>query len=99
MVLLLEIVFIKLESYFTRKIADVNLYVEYNSSKCIQQIVRIVKEKQITLSSMEITRIPSECGGNNYCAILTFQTDKEKLGSYLKEKVSELENVVSVEVL
>lgn len=99
MVLLSEMVFIRLETYFTRKIADVNLYVEYNDSRCIQEIVRIVKEKNITLSSMEITRIPCDCGGNNYCAILTFQTDKDKLGGYLRESIAQLDNVVSVEEL
>lgn len=99
MVLLSEMVFIRLEAFFVRKMADVNLYVEYNDPKSIQEVVRIVKEKRITLSSMEITRIPCDCGGHNYCAIITFQTDREKLGSYLKDRISQLEHVVSVEEL
>lgn len=99
MVLISELFFIRLEEYLKRKSADVNLYVEYDSSSAIQQIMKIVKEKHITLSSMEITRIPCECGGNNYCAILTFQSGREMVGPALKEQIAQLENVVNVEVL
>lgn len=99
MVLLSEMVFIKLENFLKRKVADVHLYVEYDSPGAIQEIVKIVKEKRITLSSMEITRVPCDCGGNNYCAILTFQSNKEKVDASLKDRVSALEHVINAEVL
>ena len=99
MVLLSEMVFIKVENFLKRKVADVYLYVEYDSSTAIQTIVKIVKEKHITLSSMEITRVPGECGVNNYCAILTFQSNKEKIDGSLKEEISALEHVINIEVL
>lgn len=99
MVLLSEMVFIKLENFLKRKVADVHLYVEYDSPGAIQEIVKIVKEKRITLSSMEITRVPCDCGGNNYCAILTFQSNKEKVDASLKDRVFALEHVINAEVL
>ena len=99
MVLLSELVFIKLENYLKRKVADVHIYVEYDSPNAMQSIVKIVKEKRITLSSMEITRVPCDCGGSNYCAILTFQSNKEKVDTTLKDRVSALAHVINAEVL
>ena len=99
MVLLSELVFIKLENYLKRKVADVHIYVEYDSPNAMQSIVKIVKEKRITLSSMEITRVPCDCGGSNYCAILTFQSNKEKIDGSLKDEISAVEHVLNAEVL
>lgn len=99
MVLLSELVFIKAENYLKRKVADVHIYVEYDSPNAIQSIVKIVKEKRITLSSMEITRVPCDCGGSNYCAILTFQSNKEKVDGSLKDEISAVEHVLNAEVL
>ena len=99
MVLLSEMVFIKLENFLVRKMADVNLYVEYNDPHCLQQIIKLVKERNVTIGSTEVTRIPCDCGGHNYCAIITFQTGRHELGSSLKEQIVSLENVVNVEEL
>ena len=99
MVLISEMVFIKLENFLIRKMADVNLYVEYNDPRCLQEIVRLVKERGITIGSTEVTRIPCDQGGHNYCAILTFQTSKHDVGSSLKDQIARLENVVNVEEL
>ena len=99
MVLISEMVFIKIENLLIKKLADVNLYVEYNDPRCLQQIVKLVKERNIHIGSTEVTRIPCDSGGHNYCAIFTFQVGKNKSGPSLRDQIAGLENVVNVEEL
>ena len=98
-VILAEIVFMRLEGLFTKRTADVNLYVEYEEADCLQDILRAAKLRRIKIGSLEITRIPCEGGKNSYCAMLAFQTDREKLGNALNEEIAAIPGVTSVEEL
>ncbi len=98
-VILAELVFMRLEIFFTRSVADVNLYVEYDEADCLQEIIRITKNRHIKMSSLEITRIPCEGGKNTYCAMMSFQTNPLKLGKALTDEISTLSGVLSVEEL
>jgi len=98
-VLFAEILLIKLEHRFTRKLRDVNLYVEYDSAKSIETIIRIVKEKKIGVNGLEISRIKGEGEQHCYCAIITLHANKERLETDVLETITGTPGVLNVEEL
>lgn len=99
MVMFAELVLIKFEYRFARKIDDVNLYVEYIKADSIESILRAIRENKGKTSGLEITRTPAEDGTNHYNAIITVQTSKAILDRDILRKLNEIENVLMVEEL
>ena len=100
MVLVAEMLLVKLEYRFARRVSDINLYVEYWHSGCIDSIIHIVKEQNGKLGGLEITRIPKE--GNQphrYCAVLSVQIGGKTMDSQLINAIASLEDIISVEEL
>lgn len=99
MVLLAELLLIKLEYRFARKVNDVNLYMEYGHSATIEQIIRIVKERRIPMNGLEITRVADENDEHHYCAVLTVQTSAKTLNEELSKCIISIDDVLTVEEL
>lgn len=99
MVIFAELVLIKFEYRFARKIDDVNLYVEYVKADSIESILRAIRDNKGKTSGLEITRTPAEDGANHYNAIITVQTSKAILDRDILRKLNEIENVLMVEEL
>ncbi len=98
MVLLAELILSKFEYRFVRKVEDVNLYVEYKHSVCIEQIMAVLRRQKIHLSDLEITRI-NDGDDHRYCAILEVQTTKAKLDGELMKELHAIEDVTNIEEL
>ena len=98
MVLLAEVLLSKFEYRFVRKVEDVNLYVEYKHSICIEQIMAVLRRQAIKLNDLEITRI-NDGDDHRYCAILEIQTNKEKLDGTLMQELHAIEDVTNIEEL
>ena len=98
MVLLAEVLLSRFEYRFIRKVQDVNLYIEYSSAQCIQQIVNVLNETGVQISDMEINRIP-DGEDHRYCAVVQVMADKKILGPVLTERLSALEGVTGFEQL
>jgi putative Mg2+ transporter-C (MgtC) family protein len=98
MVLLAELLLSKFEYRFVRKVEDVNLYVEYKRSACIEQILAALRRQKIKLTDLEITRI-NEGDDHRYCAILEVQTSKEKLDGALFKELNAIEDITNIEEL
>ena len=98
MVLLAEVLLSKFEYRFVRKVEDVNLYVEYKHSICIEQIMAVLRRQAIKLNDLEITRI-NDGDDHRYCAILEIQTNKEKLDGTLMQELHGIEDVTNIEEL
>ena len=81
-----------------RKIEEVNIYVEYKHSVCIEQIMATLRRQSIKLIDLEITRI-NEGDDHRYCAMLQVQTSKEKLDGALFKELNAIEDVTNIEEL
>lgn len=99
MVLVAELLLVKIEYRFARKLTDVNLYVEYYKAETIENIVRVIREKRIKMSGLEISRVTDEDGRHRYSAVATVQINKRKLDDELVKSLTDLENVLAVEEL
>lgn len=99
MVIFAELVLIKIEYRFARKIDDVNLYIEYLKADSIENILRVIRENKVKTSGLEITRTSGDDGANHYNAIITVQTSKKVLDRSLLKNLTELENILIVEEL
>ena len=98
-VLMAELLLIKLEYRFARKVNDVNLYIEYAHASCIENIIRVLKEGHILTNGLEISRITGEGDEHYYCAVLTLQANKKQMDEGLVKNISSLEDVINVEEL
>ena len=99
MVLVAELLLIKIEYRFARKIDDVNLYVEYVKADSIESIVRLLRERRVKMNGLEITRVAAEDGAQHYNAVITVQVSRKQLDNELVKSITELENVLTVEEL
>ncbi len=98
MVLLAELLLSKFEYRFVRRVEDLNLYVEYRHSICIEQIMAVLRQQKIKLTDLEITRI-NDGDDHRYCAILEVQTMKDKLDRDLMKELHSIEDVTNIEEL
>lgn len=99
MVLFAELLLIKLEYRFARKVKDVNLYIEYGHSACIEAIIRITKENNAKMNGLEITRVTDSADSHHYCAVLTVQVNRKKLDTELLKNLSKLDDIINIEEL
>ncbi len=98
MVLLAELLLIKLEYRFARKLEDVSLYIEYRHSICIELIIQMLKREKVSISNLEITRI-NEGDAHRYCAVIEVQASREKLDGDVLRALTGIEDVTNVEEL
>ncbi len=99
MVMVAELLLIKIEYRFARRENDVNLYIEYGHSTCIEAIVRVLKELHVKMNGLEITRISGENDAHKYCAVLTVQSSRKKLDEELVRGIAALDDVMNIEEL
>lgn len=99
MVLVAEMLLIKIEYSFSHKISDSNYYIEYSEAAAIEQVVRLLKDKGIRLTGLEISRVSEGEAGSHYCAVMTLRAGKKLLDEALFRELSEVENVISLEEL
>lgn len=98
MVLVAEMLMVRLEYRLALKSKNLNLYVEYWHSACIEPIVRTVKENGATVGGMEIFRVSgSEGQPHRYCAVMNIQAGHNPLDSKFTNVLAALEDVITVE--
>ena len=98
MVLVAELLMSKFEYRFVRTIEDVSLYIEYQHSVCIEQIMAVLRRQNIKLVDLEITRI-NEGDDHRYCAILEVQATEQKLDGAAFKELNAIEDVTNIEEL
>ena len=98
MVLLAELVLSRFEYRFARKEMDVNLYIEYKHSICIEQIMNVLKEHHIKMNNLEVTRI-AEGDDHRYCAVVEIQTSQKRLDEGVMQSLHAIEDVTNIEEL
>lgn len=98
MILVAEMLLVKLEYRLARRVEDVNLYIEYRHSVCIEQIMRVLKEQKIPIMNLEITRV-AEGKEHRYCAIIEVEVRKEQLDRSVMASLNAIEDVTNIEEL
>ncbi len=99
MVLVAELLLIKIEYRFARKIYDMNLYIEYYKADSIESIIRLIRESKTNMSGLEISRITDDGGRRRYSAVVTVQASRAGINEGLIKDIKGLENVLAVEEL
>jgi len=98
-VLIAEVLLIKLEYRFAKKVRDVNLYIEYAHANCIESIIRMLKDRKVKMNGLEISRVPGDSDEHYYCAIISIQANREKLDTEIIESITSIDGVVNIEEL
>ena len=98
MVLVAELLLIKIESRFAKKINDVTIYVEYKHAAAIEGIIRVLREHRMMLNDLEITRVSGEGDEHYYCAVITISS-KTDISFDIVGSLNTVEDVISVEEL
>lgn len=97
LILLSELLLVKLEYRFTGKLQSMNLYVEYREADCIQGIIRMVRERHIRMSDLQITRAADE-DHPHFSALLSLQASR-RADSDIGTLIASVEGVTAVEEL
>lgn len=96
-ILLAEVVFAKLEYFIISNAKTINLYVEYNESSRLANIVDTIKKNGAYILDLEITKSPNE--DHNLCAIFSMKIPRKTSHQALMTIVAKIDGVVSVEEL
>ena len=99
MVLVAELLLVKIEYRFARKVHDMNLYIEYYKADSIETIVHLIRESKTKMNGLEISRVTEDDGRNRYSAVVTVQASRTGISEGLIKNIEGLENVLTVEEL
>lgn len=99
MVLIAELLLVKIEYRFAGTKRDINLYIEYTTADCIEQIIRLMREKNIKVDGLEITKIADGENRYHYHAVMTLSVSEKKFNSEIIDRLNAIEQVINVEEL
>lgn len=99
MVLFAELALVKIEYRFAGAKKDINLYIEYTKSECIEEIIRVIREGNIKIDGLEITRMAGESEGYHYHAVMTLTLKSRQKTSDVIEKLMPIKEIITVEEL
>jgi len=92
------IVFSKLERWILARARNVNIYVEFENTDDLSQIIEAIKSQEIRIFDVEITK--AKYSENHYPnAIFSLQLPKKKPHTEVMTAISEIETVRSIEEL
>lgn len=98
LILLVELLFSKLEYRMMHSAREINLYVEYTDRAALEEVLRRLREMRVKVSDLEITR--SDSGEKkNACAIFMLQMNRHCTQDEMMNGITGVEGVVSVEEL
>ena len=98
LILLAELLFSKLEYRMLENAPEVNLYMEYSGKPCLEQVLKLYRERELKVLNMEITR-STESKTHNACAIFTLRLNRRCSLEVLLANMNAIPGVVSVEEL
>jgi len=86
-----------MESKLVRKVNDVNIYIEYARASAIEEVYAILREKKISVSNFEISRVHGTENNHHYCAVISFRASKSQMDAALHKSFTEVKDVITVE--
>lgn len=97
MILLAELVLSRFEWYLMSTARDIHLYVEYSRSAALSEISEVLREFNVAVSDLQITK-PTD-GTGNPCAIFSLQVPHKLGHDRLMTNIARVDDVLSVEEL
>ena len=97
MVLLAEMLLVRLEYALNTKADDARFYMEYTKAETMEDVLRLLREKSIAVSDLEINRSTGEEGDPRFCAILAMKATRKKLDEEFTQSLNEFDDVIQVE--
>ena len=98
LILLAELLFSKLEYRMLENAPEINLYMEYTDRSCLEQVLKLYREKNVKVLNMEITRATGS-EHHNACAIFSLRLNKKCKVELLLDAIHRVEGVAAVEEL
>lgn len=98
LVMFAELIFSKFEYKMLDSSRDVNIYIEYSNAECLSEIITYLKELNIKILDIEITKSATE-GKRNPCAIFSLQLNKKTKLETILSDLTKINDVISVEEL
>ncbi len=97
-IVLIELLFSRLEYRMLRKVPEINLFIEYSEKQGIDNVMELCREKNVHIVNMEITRkkVRRE---RSACALMTLRFKKHHSVEALIAAITAAEGIVSVEEL
>ncbi|MDD5931034.1 MAG: MgtC/SapB family protein [Oscillospiraceae bacterium] len=96
LILLAELVFSKLEYRMLTSAPEINLYMEYTGRECLENVLRLLREQEVKVLNMEITRTTGT-EKHNACAIFYLRLGKHCNAVELVRLIHETAGVISIE--
>ena len=98
LIILAELLFSKLEYRMLENAPEINLYMEYTDRSCLEQVLKLYREKNVKVLNMEITRATGS-EHHNACAIFSLRLNKKCKVELLLAAIHRVEGVAAVEEL
>ena len=98
LILIAEVVFTKIESFVMRSSPEVNLMLEYNDTDSLTALLLWLRQENVKLIHMEITRSPN-AGDANAIAILALRLHKKCPVSRIMQYIGTLKGFISIDEL
>ena len=98
LIILAELLFSKLEYRMLENAPKINLYMEYTDRSCLEQVLKLYREKNVKVLNMEITRATGS-EHHNACAIFSLRLNKKCKVELLLDAIHRVEGVAAVEEL
>ena len=98
LIILAELLFSKLEYRMLENAPEINLYMEYTDRSCLEQVLKLYREKNVKVLNMEITRATGS-EHHNACAIFSLRLNKMCKVELLLDAIHGVEGVAAVEEL
>ena len=98
LIILAQLLFSKLEYRMLENAPEINLYMEYTDRSCLEQVLKLYREKNVKVLNMEITRATGS-EHHNACAIFSLRLNKKCKVELLLDAIHRVEGVAAVEEL
>ena len=95
-ILLLEIVFSKMEYWFLNRVPEINVYLEYRDKSCLDNLLLHLQKSQIRVLDMEITRSTGN-EKHNACALFALRLPKKAKVDMILNDLNQVDGVLLLE--
>ena len=98
LILIAETIFSRLEYRMLRRAPVIRLFMEYGDKRCLDDALKLCREKNIKIMNMQITRHTRD-DKHNACVIFELRLNKKNTAEAVVHKLLEIPDVVSIEEL
>ena len=98
MILLVESFLFKIERLMLRRSPEISLFVEYHHKATLTQMITLLRNENIKVLNMEITRIPTH-EKPNASVLFLLRLPKKRRPEEILPKITEIEHVISAEII